>query len=119
MSKKQNNFDDSILSFNYEDDDENYNEFSKYLDNNTERLKNKQANEISQFSEILLSEIDHKNQVNDKKKDVMIKYITSKTDKYSAQYLKDLDIYDVIDIHDEIKENNKSFIKNFFQWLFS
>lgn len=118
MNKKKikNN---NLLSYNYDDDDKNYNEFSKFLNQHTNREKKKDAEEIFEMGETLLSEIDQKKYINEKKKDVMIKYITSKTDKYLRSYLKELDIADVIDIHTEIKNENKSFFIKFIDWIFS
>lgn len=117
MKKKK--FDDKIISIDYDDDQKNYDEFSTFLQEHTTRVKNKDANNIFEMGEILLTEINQKKYINEKKKDAMIDYITSKTDKYFKPYLKELDIKDVEEIYVETKNKNKPFFIKLFEWLFN
>lgn len=114
MSKK---FNKEILSIDYDDDNKNLNEFNQFLDDNTQRKKDRDAEQITELGDLLLSEIDHKKSVKEKKKPKLVKYIMSKSDNHSEVFLYDLDYNDLLDIYNEIKFQNKSFFSRLFDFL--
>lgn len=109
----------NILSIDCEDTQGDYNDFYNYLKNDTNRKKNKQAQDIIEMGNYLISEIEHKKNMKNIEKEPLIKYITSKTNKYSWEYLKELDFNNVNDIYHEIKYQNKSFMRKLIDFLFS
>lgn len=115
MSKKK--VSNKEISIDHEDDQSGYDEFSQFLEDHTERQKEKYASEIVNMGEDFLAEIDHKMKMRQEQKKPLIKYITKKSSKYSEKYLLDLDFRDVNDIYDEIKYENRSVIKKFFEFL--
>ena len=107
-----------ILSIDHNDNNkEDFSEFTQFLEEHTERQKRKTASDIIEMGEDYLAEIDHKNEVKQEEKKPLIKYIRKKSNKYSEKYLLDLDYKDVVDIHQEVKYENRSIIKKFFEFL--
>jgi hypothetical protein len=117
MSKKK--FNKEALSIDYDDGEQqdDYDEFSNFLENHTERIKKNTASKILEMGEDFLNEIDHKKERKQKEKQPYIKYIIKKSNKYSQKYLLDLDFNDVVDIFYEIKNENKPFLKKFIEFL--
>jgi len=106
------------LSINYEDDQKDYEGFDEFLKENTERQKEKTAQEFADMGDYLLKEIDHKKSIKNVAKRKLIKYIMRKTNKYMEEYLWDLEYNDVNDIFDEVKLENKSFLKKVMEFFF-
>jgi hypothetical protein len=112
--------DKNILSINSDDDNENYEAFSEYLENDTKRKKNKTVSEIEEMGEIFLKEIDRKNKNNTIKSNKLIPYILKYCDgKYDEEELKSYSFKDVKDIYCEIKIRRKPVIIKFFHFLFN
>lgn len=99
------------LSIDADDDDKDYSAFSAFLEDHTERQKAVAADRITAMGEALLSEIDEKKEVQDQEKEILIKYIIKKTNKYSPKTLREYDINDVRDIHKEVKYENRSWLR--------
>lgn len=116
MSEKKPNKD--LLSIGHVDDQENYEEFSDFLDSHTARQKHHIASEIEEIGEDCLKEIDHKKTVKEISQKKLIKYILKKSNKYSEEYLLDLDFNDVNDIHKELKYENRSFFRKLWEFFF-
>lgn len=115
MSKKKLTKD--ILSIDHDDDCKNYDEFTQFLEDHTERQKNVAASEILEMGEDFLNEIEHKKNVKEEEKKPLIKYILKKSNKFSEKYLLDLDYNDVHDIYKEMKYQNRSIFKKFIEFL--
>lgn len=109
----------NMLSIEHDDDDENLEGFEKFLDENTYRKKHKQAEIISELGDDLISEIEEKKRRKLKELEPQIKYILKKSNKYTRKYLEELDYRDIPEIYNEIKEENKSFLKKFIDFLSS
>jgi hypothetical protein len=113
-------FDKNILSIDSDDDNENYEAFSEYLENDTERKKNLIASEFEEIGEELLTEIEIKKTKQEIKKDEYISYILKHDDNtYSEKLLKSYSYEDVRMIYDEIKNKNRPAIVKFFHFLFN
>ena len=115
MSNKKLN--KEIISIDHDDDQENYEAFSQFLDDHTKRVKKREADVITTMGESLLNEIDHKNSIKDVTKKEQIDYIIKKSSKYSEEYLLELDYRDVTDIFNEIKYENRSFWTKFLEFF--
>jgi len=112
--------DKNILSIDSDDDNENYEAFSEYLENDTKRKKNKTVNEIGEMGEVFLKEIDRKNKNNTIKSNKLILYILKNCDgKYDEKELKSYSFKDIKDIYTEIKIQRKPVIIKFFRFLFN
>ena len=103
-------------------DDElnDYISLSKHLKHDTERKKKTLLFEFEQRGEKYLQEIEIKNKNKKLKQSKLIKYILKhRSDIYDKNELMSYSFKDVIDIHNEIKKNNKSKIVKFFQFIFN
>lgn len=110
--------DKKILSIDSDDNNENYNEFLKYLDDDVSRRKNKIQSEIEEMGELYLLEIEQKKIRNQPIKNEYIKYILKKTkNKYSEKLLNSYSFEDVKNIYDELK-TNKSFLVKLFKLFY-
>lgn len=107
MTKKEQK--NNVISIDHNDDQEDYDGFLKLLQENTERVKNSQANKIFDMGDTLLSEIESKKKIKSKKAVSKINYIVKKSDNYSKEYLEELDYNDVENIYSEIKYENRGF----------
>lgn len=116
MSKK-GKLNKEVLSIDYEDNQDSYKEFDKFITEHTERQKRKTASDIVELGETFIQQIEHKRTVKEKAKKPLIKYIVKKSNKYSEQYLLDLDYDDVLDIHTDIKYQNRSIFKKFWDFI--
>jgi len=115
MSSKKN-----LLSFHHDDDNENYETFSEYLQEETNRKKEKTLTEIEQMGESFLREIENKKKQKDREKVKLISYIIKKSgDIYDIQELYTYSFEDVQQVYDETKKKNKPFLKKFFEFLFN
>lgn len=112
--------DKNILSIDSDDDNENYGAFSEYLENDTERKKNRAASEFEEIGEELLTEIEAKKTKQEIKKWEYILYILKHDDKtYSEKVLKSYSYGDVRMIYAELKKKNRPAIVKFFHFLFN
>ena len=109
-----------ILSIDSDDDNDNYEAFSEYLDNDTERKKVNTANQIEELGEQFIDEIERKRQNQKQISRTLIPYILKKSgNKYTEEELLAYSFDDVKKIYEEVKEENKSFITKFFHFLFN
>ena len=115
MKKKKLN--KEILSIDHEDDADDYPEFNEFLNETTERTKKRDASEIFDMGDSFLSEIDHKKKQKHLESEPLIDYILSNTNKYSREYLNDLDHRDIQDIHSEVEYENRSFWVKLFEFF--
>ena len=99
------------LSIDANDDDNNYGAFTKFLTNDTSRKNKVASDHIMALGEKMMKEIDEKKKNQNKKKEVLIKYIIKKTNKYPPKTLREYELDDVKVIYDEIKYENRSFFK--------
>jgi hypothetical protein len=111
--------DKKILSVDSDDDNENYEAFSEYLDEDTKRKKNQTANEFDKVGEQLLKEIEIKNKNKKLKAIKLIPYILKYCDnKYTEEELISYGFEDIRDIYKEIKIQKRPAIVKFFYFLF-
>lgn len=111
-------FDDKILSIDTDDNDKDYQEFQEFFEKNTDRNKNKIANEFNEIGELLLAEIEEKNRLKNLEKQKFIKYILKKTNKYSSHLLLSYSYKDVENIYIEIK-NRPNLIQKILKFVFN
>jgi len=71
--------DKNILSIDSDDDNDNYEAFSEYLNEDTNRKKNHTALEIEQSGDLLLKEVERKNKNKKLKASKLIPYILKKS----------------------------------------
>ena len=101
--------DKKILSIDADDDDDvDVKTFSKFIYDNTEREKNKTANEFTKLGESFLIEVEEKNQRKEKEKKKFVRYILRHSKKYIKSQLISYSLEDVKDIYDEIRNNRPS-----------
>lgn len=109
-----------ILSIDFDDSNDGYDEFSKYLNDDTHRKMKKTAVQIEELGELCVNEIERKNKQKAQKSKKLIPYILKKSeDKYTEEELLSYSYEDVKNIYDEIKEKNKSIFIKIFQFLFN
>lgn len=112
--------DKKILSIDSDDDNENYEAFSEFLENDTKRNKNRVAGEIEEIGETLLTEIEIKKNRREIEKNEYISYILKHGNEiYIESVLKSYSYEDVYLIYSELKKKNKSAIVKFFHFLFN
>ena len=108
-----------ILSIDYDDDDKNYQAFTEFLDENTQRTKNKIANDFEKIGQDLLAEIEIKKLKKEIKKQKLILYILKHSkDVFSEHVLKSYTLEDVQEIYNELKQTRSTFTK-FFHFIFN
>lgn len=113
MSDKKN-----IESIDFDDDSEAYEEFEKYLSEDTERKKVKTAKLLNSQAEYLLAEIEQKKENQKPLREKYVKYILKhEKNKYNEKMLNMLSFEDVVSIYDEIKTSKNVFSK-FFDFFF-
>lgn len=108
-----------VLSIDSDDDDDNYQVFTEYLNDNTLRTKHKMVSDVEKIGESLLLEIDKKKRFQNKKKLKHIKYITKHSNKYDFEELKSYEINDVLKILEEVREESQSVFKKFLLFIFN
>lgn len=101
----------------HENNEDDYDSYSEFLKKHTENEKRKAASEIIEMGEDYLAEIEHKKYLKNQKKITLINYILKKTNKYPKKYLLDLDYDDVYDIYNNVKNENKPFIKKIIDFI--
>jgi len=112
--------DKNILSIDSDDDNDNYQAFSEYLEDHAKRQKNKTAHEIEQMGNLFLSEIERKNKIKKLKSEKLIPYILKHCDdRYGEEQLKSYSFEDIQQIYDEIKAERKPMIVKFFHFIFN
>lgn len=112
--------DKNILSIDSEDDNENYEAFSQYLNEDTKRKKTHIATEFDKMGERYLKEIDRKKKVQAAKSEKLINYILKHCNgKYDYEELSTYSFQDINDIYTEIKTKRKSPIIKFFHFIFN
>jgi hypothetical protein len=110
--------DKKILSIDADDDDVDIKTFSKFIQDYTERDKNKIAGEFQEIGEDLLNEIAEKNKRKDRLKARQSKYIHKHSIRYSWNQLESYSYKDVQDIYDEIR-SKKNFFSKAFRFIFN
>ncbi len=112
--------DKKILSIDSDDTNEGYEEFSQFLDEDTQRKKNYAAKEITQMGDIFVKEISRKNKSKKLKAKKLISYIIKKCDgKYDEEELNSYSFEDVQNIYNEIKIEKRPAIIKFFHFVFN
>ena len=92
-----------------------YLSYSTYLEEDSRRNKNKTASFIAEIGEDLLSEIDNKKQQQQTPKEKYVKYILKHR---KIVNLMSYDFKDIVDIYNEVKKENQSFLSKAFQFIF-
>lgn len=110
--------DSKITSIDFDDDDKDYIGFNKYLEEDTNRKKNKALFEIEEMGDLYLKEIDRKKKEKQQKQIKLISYIIKHDKKnYCEEELLSYDFEDVMQIYKEIKEKKKPVIVKFLHFL--
>ena len=113
--------DRKILSIDADDDDGvDIKSFTKYIEDDTLRNKNRFANEFNEVGENLLLEIEEKNSRREILKDNYIRYIMKHHDGsvYSERQLKIYSYEDVLNIYNELKTRG-TFLERVFRFIFN
>ena len=112
--------DEKVLSIEYDDDNRDYDAFSKYLEENTDRKKSLAYSEIEEMGNLYVSEIDVKKKMKGQMKLKLVDYILScKDNKYGEDELSAYSYEDVLDIYNETRKRNRSAIVKFFYFIFN
>lgn len=113
-------YDKDPLSIHYDDDNKDLGSFQEFLEEHTERKKNKTAQEIELMGSTLLDEIDRKKNNDKLKIKTLVPYIMKHCDgKYVEDELIRYSLDDVRDIYNEYREKNRNSIVKFFRFLFN
>ena len=103
-----------------EDDGVSVISLAKHLDEDAERKKKVAANEFEAMGGQFLKEIDKKKKRKGSKKSQLIPYILKhRSDDYDEEELLSYSYEDVLEIHDELKKEKKSFFIKMFHFLFN
>ena len=117
-NQQQKNQNNKLLSIDFDDNNENYDEFKEFIDETTERKKNKIVKDIEEMGDIFFHEIDRKLKNNRMKSKKLIPYILKKTENYySEDELVSYSYEDVKKIYDQIKYDNRPVILKVIQIL--
>ena len=109
----------NILSIDSDDDNNNYDEFLKHLNDDVERRKNKTHLDIEEMGETYLLEIDEKKRLKEPIKNEYIEYILKNSSRqYTENKLKSYSFEDVKNIYEELKAEKLSLIGRFFNFLY-
>jgi len=112
--------DEKILSIDSDDDNENYQMFSEYLEEDTKRKKKKTAIEIEVMGNQFLKEIEKKKKNKVFKSNKLISYILKYCDeKYCEEELKSYNFEDVQSIYNEIKIERRPILIKIFYFIFN
>jgi hypothetical protein len=113
--------DKDITSIDFFDDDKDYEETCKLLQEATAERKRVLIKEMMESSEKLIAEIDRKTTRKEALKKTQIDFILKKSKKNrdSIEELQELDFQEVKEIYDRTLYENKSFVKKFFAFLFN
>ena len=108
------------LSIDSDDDNEDYEAFNEFLTKNTETNKKIAYSDIEMFGDTYLKEIEWKKKQHNEKKDMLIPYIIKHCqDKYDTETLMEYAYEDVLDIYNEYKKKNRTFLSKFFDFIFN
>lgn len=110
--------DKKILSIDSDDENVDLKSFSKYLQDDTLRQKNKIATEFTELGEDLLVEIEEKNKKKEEQKKKMVTYILRRTDKHTIRQLHSYSYMDVLNIYNELKTRG-TFLQKVFRFIFN
>ena len=92
----------------------------KYLDEDSERKKNKMVSEFEEMGNQFMGEIDKKKKRKKVTQLKIIPYILKHGDDiYDENELKSYSLEDVQDIYHEIKKQKRSVIVKFFHFIFN
>lgn len=112
--------DDKILSIDSDDDNNDYEAFDKYLQEDTNRKKNKTIHEIENMGDLYLKEIEIKNAQKEILKQKQIKYILKHSKlTYPSNVLNSYSYQDIQQIYDELKSKETSFFTKIFHFIFN
>ena len=113
-------FDKDPLSIHYDDDNKDYGAFREFLEETTERDKNKTAQEIELMGSQFLDEIENKKKNEKLRIKKLIPYILKYCEgRYSEDELMRYSLEDVNEIYVEYKEKHRNPIIKFFMFLFN
>ena len=102
-----------------EDNDMSVLAYNKYLEDDADRRKNKTVQEFEELGSQYLKEIDKKKKRKKVTQSTLIPYILKHAgDIYEEDELKSYTLEDVQDIYNEVKQQKKSGIAKFFNFLF-
>jgi hypothetical protein len=101
-----------------DDNDEDYKSFSAYLEEDTNRKKNKFVAVIEESGNQFLKEIEIKNKRKDLKKKISISYIIENS-SYDIDELITYSLEDVQKIYNEIREKRKPLIIKILHFIFN
>ena len=108
------------LSIDNDDDNDDFEAFNNFLNQHTERNKQKAFTEIEMFGDSYLKEIEWKKKKHDEKKDKLIPYIIKHCEgKYDSKTLMEYTYEDVLDIYDEYKKKNRTLFSKFIHFVFN
>jgi predicted CopG family antitoxin len=109
-----------LLSIEHDDDNEDYEAFNEFLTKHTERNKKKAYSEIEMFGDSYLKEIEWKKKKETNKKNKLIPYIIKHSEgKYDSKTLAEYSYEDVLDIYNEYRNKNRSFLSKIFHFIFN
>jgi hypothetical protein len=104
----------NLKSIDFDDDYEDYENFSKHMDDDTERNKKKFARILGSQSEMLLAEIEQKKESQKHLRKKYVRYILKhEKNRYSENSLNSLSFEDVVSIYEDVKLNRNVFSKIF------
>jgi predicted transcriptional regulator len=112
--------DKNIISIDSDDDNENYEAFTQYLDEDTKRKKHHVAVDFNKTGEQYLKEIDRKKKVQKIDSQKLIVYILKHCNgKHGYEELNSYSYQDIKDIYNEIKQQRRPVIAKIFRFLFN
>lgn len=115
MVKKKN-----MISIDYDDDNEDYESFNQYMEETTKIATKKIVEEIEEFGDEYLKEIERKKWEENKKKKKLIPYIVKYSEgRYTQEKLLQYTFNDVLEIYSEYKHKNRHPIVKFFCFIFN
>jgi hypothetical protein len=110
--------DEKILSIDADDDDGvDIKTFTKFVEEDTRRKKEKFARDFDEAGEIMLAEIEQKKQLKEKQKIKYVKYILRHSKVYIKSQLITYSLEDVKNIYEEIR--NKRPLHKAFRFIFN
>ena len=114
--------DRKIISIDADDDEGNVDirSFTKFVEEDTLRNKNKFAKEFDELGEEFLTEVEEKKKRKEVLKDKHIKYIMKHHDGsvHSEKQLKSYSYEDVLNIYNELKTRG-TFLQRVFRFIFN
>lgn len=110
----------NITSIDYFDDDKDYEETCRLLNEATAERRRVLIKEMIESSEKFIAEIDRKTTRKEAIKKTQINFILKKSKKniLSEEELHELDFQEIKEIYDKTLYDNKPFLKKFFGFIF-